>query len=61
MKLKKYYKESRDELGKVIFPTKEQIKTAFISVVIVVSVVTLFLAIIDIFFLYTLSNVVLYY
>ena len=61
MKLKKYYKESRDELGKVIFPTKEQIKTAFISVLIVVSVITLFLAIIDIFFLYTLSNVVLYY
>lgn len=58
MKLKKYYKESKDELGKVIFPTKDQVRMAFVSVIIVVSVIALFLAIIDIFFHYTISRIV---
>ena len=46
-KLKLYYKQSREELFKVIFPTKEQIKSAYISVFIVVTVISLFLALID--------------
>ncbi|RDU66810.1 preprotein translocase subunit SecE [Helicobacter didelphidarum] len=58
MKVKKYYQESKDELAKVIFPTKDQIRIAFISVVIVVSVVTLFLALVDLFFHTTLSSIV---
>ena len=42
-----YIAHSRAELTKVIFPTKEQIRNAFISVFIVVTVVSLFLALID--------------
>ena len=46
-KLINYYKLSREELSKVIFPTKEQVRNAFISVVIVVTAITLFLALVD--------------
>ncbi len=42
-----YYKMAREELEKVIFPTKEQRRTAFISVLIVVSAVSIFLALVD--------------
>jgi len=40
-------KNARIELTKVIFPTKGQVKQAYISVVIVVAVVTAFLALVD--------------
>jgi len=46
-KLKNYYKNAKDEIQKVIFPIKEQIRTAFISVFVVVTVISLFLALID--------------
>ena len=39
-----YLKLSRAEVGKVIFPTKEQIRNAFITVFAVVTIVSLFLA-----------------
>ncbi|BCD61451.1 preprotein translocase subunit SecE [Nitratiruptor sp. YY08-26] len=42
-----YLQNARNEIQKVIFPTKEQIKNAYIAVFIVVSVVALFLAIVD--------------
>lgn len=42
-----YLKMSRLELGKVIFPLKEQVRNAYITVFIVVSVITAFLALID--------------
>lgn len=42
-----YIRASKAELGKVIFPMKEQVRNAYITVFIVVSVVTLFLALID--------------
>lgn len=58
MKLMKYYKEAREELSKVIFPTKEQIRNAFISVIIVVTVVTLFLGLADIVLRFGISNIV---
>ncbi len=38
---------AREELEKVIFPTKEQRRTAFISVLVVVSAVSIFLALVD--------------
>ena len=44
-----YVKNSKSELGKVIFPTKEQIRNAFFSVFIVVTIIALFLALVDIF------------
>ncbi len=46
-KLKYYFEESKKELRKVIFPTKEQIKYAFLTVLGVVIVISLFLALID--------------
>ena len=42
-----YFRNAKVELEKVIFPTKEQVKNAYIAVFIVVSVVALFLAIVD--------------
>ncbi len=42
-----YIKMSKAELGKVIFPLKEQVRNAYITVFIVVSVITAFLALID--------------
>ncbi|MCI5968146.1 preprotein translocase subunit SecE [Helicobacter sp.] len=46
-KLITYYKLSKEELSKVIFPTKEQVRNAFISVVLVVTVIALFLVLVD--------------
>ncbi|MBI3873700.1 MAG: preprotein translocase subunit SecE [Arcobacter sp.] len=46
-KLKNYYKQAKDELNKVIFPIKEQVKSAYLSVFVVVTVISLFLALID--------------
>jgi len=57
-KLKLYYEQAKSELSKVIFPTKDQIRNAFISVFVVVTVVSLFLAIIDMIMSYTLSTII---
>ncbi|HJF83136.1 preprotein translocase subunit SecE [Helicobacter pullorum] len=46
-KLINYYRLSREELSKVIFPTKEQVRNAFISVIMVVTIIALFLALVD--------------
>jgi len=56
-KLVTYYNHSKIELTKVIFPIKEQIRNAFISVFIVVTVVSLFLALIDVIMKSSLSAV----
>lgn len=56
-KLIYYYQSAKEELWKVIFPTKQQMKIAFIAVVIVVSVVTLFLALVDLILLNSISSV----
>lgn len=42
-----YIRLSKAELAKVIFPLKEQVRNAYITVFIVVSVITLFLALVD--------------
>ncbi len=42
-----FIKSSRVELDKVIFPTKIQVKQAFIAVVIVVAVIAAYLALVD--------------
>lgn len=56
-KLIYYYQSAKEELWKVIFPTKQQMKVAFIAVVIVVSIVTLFLALVDLILLNSISSV----
>jgi len=42
-----FIKSSKIELDKVIFPTKVQVKQAFIAVVIVVAVISAYLALVD--------------
>ncbi len=57
-KLKTYYKNAKEELDKVIFPIKEQIRSAYVSVFVVVTVITLFLALIDAIMSLSLSAVI---
>ena len=56
-KLLESIKDAKVEIKKVIFPTKEQVRNAFISVIIVVTVVSLFLALIDGIMSFSLSNI----
>jgi len=47
MNLGTHIRNARSELTKVIFPTKGQVKQAYISVLIVVAVIASFLALVD--------------
>jgi len=47
MDLATTFKNAKLELAKVIFPTKPQVKQAYISVIIVVSAIAAFLALFD--------------
>jgi len=49
--------DAKQEILKVIFPLKSQVKTAFISVVVVVTFISLFLALVDLIMSSTLSVV----
>lgn len=42
-----YYRLAKEELGKVIFPTREQRRNAFLSVLVVVTAISIFLALVD--------------
>ncbi|MDL0089357.1 preprotein translocase subunit SecE [Campylobacter gastrosuis] len=53
-----YLRLSKVEILKVIFPTKEQIRNAFITVFIVVLVVSLFLALVDAIMSFSLSKLI---
>ena len=57
-KIVNYIKLSRAEIGKVIFPLKEQIRNAFITVFAVVAIVSLFLALVDVIMSFVLSKVI---
>lgn len=57
-KLITYIKFAKAEIQKVIFPTKDQIRNAFISVFVVVTVISLFLALIDVIMSFSLSNLI---
>ncbi|MBR6952636.1 MAG: preprotein translocase subunit SecE [Campylobacter sp.] len=46
-KVKEYYSQSKSELDKVIFLTKEQTRNAYVAVIVVVFVIALFLALVD--------------
>ena len=47
MNLGLHIRNAKAELTKVIFPTKGQVKQAYIAVVIVVTVIAAFLALVD--------------
>jgi preprotein translocase subunit SecE len=57
-RVKNYYQNAKSELLKVIFPIKEQIRSAYLSVFIVVTVITLFLALIDGIMSLSLSSII---
>ncbi len=46
-KITKFLKDAKAELDKVIFPTKVQVRQAFVAVVLVVTVISIFLALVD--------------
>jgi preprotein translocase subunit SecE len=46
-KLTTYFAHVKEELQKVIFPTKAQVRQAFFAVIIVVAVISIFLALVD--------------
>ncbi len=52
-----YVKNARIELSKVIFPTKQQVKQAFYAVFLVVTFISLFLALVDLIMSSTLSAI----
>ncbi len=56
-KLISYIRASKLELAKVIFPTKEQVKNAFIAVFVVVTIVSLFLALVDLVMSFSLKSI----
>ena len=47
MNLNTHFKNAKLELTKVIFPTKGQVKQAYIAVIIVVAAIAAFLALVD--------------
>lgn len=51
------FRQAKSELAKVIFPTKPQVKQAFIAVMIVVTFVVLFLALVDFILSSTVSAI----
>jgi preprotein translocase subunit SecE len=53
-----YFKHSKEELLKVIFPTKEQVRSAFFAVFLVVTVISIFLALVDATMSFILSLIV---
>ena len=57
-KLIAYIKLSKAELSKVIFPLPMQVKNAFFAVFGVVTVITLFLALIDLLMSLSISSVI---
>ncbi|AHY39725.1 preprotein translocase subunit SecE [Campylobacter jejuni] len=57
-KLITYFKLSKAELRKVIFPLKEQVRNAYITVFVVVAVISLFLALVDWFMSSIVSAIV---
>lgn len=46
-KLTAYFANVKSEIQKVIFPTKVQVRQAFLAVFIVVTVISIFLALVD--------------
>jgi len=55
--LNNYIHSAKMELAKVIFPTKPQVKQAFIAVIAVVTFIVLFLALVDFIMSATVSAI----
>ncbi len=48
-KISTFIAHAREEIHKVIFPTKVQVRQAFLAVILVVTVISIFLALVDLF------------
>ncbi len=57
-KLISYINHAKIEISKVIFPTKLQVRQAFFAVFVVVTVISLFLALIDVIMSASLSALI---
>ena len=57
MNLNTHIRNAKLELSKVIFPTKGQVKQAYIAVIIVVSVIAAFLALVDLVMSSVMSSI----
>ncbi len=55
--MKSTLRNAKSELAKVIFPTKGQVKQAFFAVFLVVTVVSIFLALVDLLMSSVLSAI----
>jgi len=55
--LNNYIHSAKMELAKVIFPTKPQVRQAFIAVLVVVTFIVLFLALVDFIMSSTVSAI----
>jgi len=55
--ISKHINNAKIELAKVIFPTKQQVKQAFFAVFLVVTFVSLFLALVDLIMSSTVSAI----
>lgn len=55
--MKSAFRNAKSELAKVIFPTKGQVKQAFFAVFLVVTVVSIFLALVDLLMSTVLSAI----
>jgi len=56
-KVSTFIAHAKAELHKVIFPTKIQVRQAFIAVILVVSVISIFLALVDLLMSSIVSSV----
>jgi preprotein translocase subunit SecE len=56
-KISTFIAHAREEIHKVIFPTKVQVKQAFMAVIMVVTVISIFLALVDLLMSSIISSV----
>ena len=56
-KISTFIANARAEIHKVIFPTKVQVRQAFLAVVLVVTVISIFLALVDLLMSSIVSSV----
>lgn len=57
-KFMQYVSLSKLELAKVIFPIKQQVKVAFYAVIAVVTIVSLYLALIDLVMHFSIQKII---
>lgn len=56
-KFSTFIANAKTEIHKVIFPTKIQVRQAFLAVILVVTVISIFLALIDLFMSSIISTI----